>query len=374
VGALRAYEHKLREHSSMSSVTDEGFVDERHTRVAMRLEADVQVAAEKVASSKLATEAARKRLEEAQEGLRAGIDGALAAKDEAIADVVEQWEGALRVVGDAAATAAGLRPVPADDVPFLLAGDDAAAAEADRPVSREKHEAYAREAAEARQMLALADEDGGAALPALGADRLHSAAGLTMALEDRALESRSVRFGRSGGAHTRRGAAGPPPDMITTGLGSGMWSTTGPAMRSTTPAMRGGVVATPGMRTRPALEDRPAGGARGGGDEDEDEGGGLLATVSRVFDAATAASTTPAPRAEATRWDAGTWRPDKSGAYKGMDERERRRRQQAKAAAKPARAPDAAGMIAEDYEHTVSADRLQAHAGRRAGGRPPRRG
>ena len=53
----------------------------------------------------------------------------------------------------------------------------------------------------------------------------------------------------------------------------------------------------------------------------------MLGTVARVFDAAAAASNAePPPAKTAGKWDSGAWRPEETGAYKSMVDRQRRRR------------------------------------------------
>lgn len=117
IGALRAYEHKLREHASMSSVMESGAIDERHGRVALRLEADVQVAAEKVQRARDTTVEAAKRVESARAALREGIESALAAKDEAITELVRHWRLALQAASDLAADVASVRAIGPDGGP-----------------------------------------------------------------------------------------------------------------------------------------------------------------------------------------------------------------------------------------------------------------
>jgi hypothetical protein len=402
MGALRAYEHKLREHASMSSVMESGAVDERHTRVAMRLEADVQVAAEKVAGARAATEAARAKFNEARDAMQGGLELIVAAKDEAIADMVAQWEEAIRVVGELAATAASVRPVPADDVPFLLAGegeddDDAAAATAGgggdgrqqlshaRPGSREKHAAYEREAAEARRILArrdngesdfaaLEDGDDGRARTAQEVRRMQSAATLTMVLEDRATESRRLIAAGGGGAASRGSASGVlshsvpgGPALLQTGPGSGLWT---PQL---TRGRTGSSHAALPVATSAALDGSAGRGtpkprsveAQGAVAEDP-----LLSTVARVFDAAAVASSMgEANGGKPGRggWDSGAWRPEQTASFRGMQQRKQaynsrtRAEQQAKASAR------AAEELAAALEDNIPEARLTASAA----GKPP---
>lgn len=334
VGSLRAYEHKLREHSSMSSLGRDGQVDERHARIAMRLEADVQIAAEKVALAKPVTELARAAVDKARAALEEGFEEVASSKEEVVADLVGQWEAALQIVGGVAANAASVRPVPAEDVPFLLAGGGGEDAAGERPMSRERDAAYAREAAEARRL--LEDTRGGPSDADVA--RLQSATSLTAALEDRAAASRSS-------------SARPPLAMVSTGLRSGLWSAPLTA-QSRTPAgagdrqgltggSRGGAMLLDGRPVDDADEEEgevaPAAGGRAGRDRSAsdrsqrraaDGGSGLLGTVARVFDAAAAASNAEQPAAKsAAKWDAGTWRPEETGAYKAMADRQRQRRE-----------------------------------------------
>lgn len=395
-------------------------MDERHTRVAMRLEADVQVAAEKVAGARAATEAAKAKFVAAREAMQSGLELIVAAKDEAIADMANQWEAATRAVGELAATAACVRPVPADDVPFLLAdtapeeqGDPAGGGSTTlthaRPGSREKHAAYEREAAEARRMLARREggesefaalEDAGArhGLTAHDSQRLQSAATLTMVLEDRIAESRRVTFGagsRAGGL----GLAVPgAPHVLQTGTnGSGLWTPqltqgrfgggagtvstrTGTHDGGCLPS-QGGIVGGSAGRATP----KPRGGSSHGVDDP------LLSTVARVFDAAAAASAMGDSRGggggadgdgSASRggWDSGTWRPEQSGSYTGMQQR----RQAHESRSRAEREAKASGQVARELavalEGNVSEAKLVAAAAgaqsqhpQPLGGRPPRR-
>lgn len=116
VGTMRAYEHKLREHMSMSSVMESGAVDERHGRIAMRLEADVQVAAEKVERAKRETEAAERAAKAAARAFDEGLQASLVAKDAALQVMLDQWRAVARLLSETAAQAASVHVVTVDSI------------------------------------------------------------------------------------------------------------------------------------------------------------------------------------------------------------------------------------------------------------------
>jgi hypothetical protein len=337
VGALRAYEHKLREHSSMSSVMESGIVDERHSRVAMRLEADVQVAAEKVARAKEQTTAAEAAEAAAAEEMRKGIQAALDAKDEAMAELSSQWGAMTDVVADVAAFASASDPVPADDVPFLSAGDSMEEGGGETAESKRMHELYAAEAAEARRLLTLEDVS-----PAQAA-QMTSTARKTLALTNAQSPQRAM-----------------VPQMFPTGRNSGLWGF-GAAAPSAAVAR---VQTSPPGETWTTTTTTANPGASGPPPE-------LLSTVVEVFDAAVAESANEVGQMAppSTKWDNGTWHPERTEAFKAMDARERARRAVPSPGEKRRREAEEREKIVDSLQHNLDSGRVVAAVGGQVKGR-----